>query len=174
MMNILPNLLKKSKDLGYKTVEQMLKDLYENNSGVNDVGIILEVSGMTVYNYLKKFNIKIKNRGGNPPQFNWKLIAKQNQYEEIKPFFFDLIQKYSFAQLAIKFECSISTIYRAYKKYNIDAILNKRKRRSMEKVYVGVREINKNKDIKLCSCCGLNPVKKGLKFLCSRCYRNED
>lgn len=176
MVPLINDLVEKSKKMGYKSIKEMLQDLYEKNNGVNDVGKILNISGMTVYKYLKSFNIEVKNKGGNrfPPKFDWDKIAKGRDYESTKEMFIDLYKEYSFADLSLIFHCSASTIHRLFKKHNIDISLNKKAKRTNKQVKETSKKIQNEESVALCSNCKTQPVGEGLRFLCRKCYKKNN
>ena len=164
--------MQRAEELEYSSVKQMLETLYKKNSGVLAVGKILNVSGPTIHAYLKKYNIKTRPKGGNDPMINWESIANKKGYPSAKQYLSELLIDYSFSQIAAMFCCSVSTIYRAFKKYKIDAFSNKRKRRAKKEIINSMNKIGSKEKITLCSCCGIRPVAKGFKFLCLKCYGN--
>jgi len=177
MRPAIDTLKRKAKEMGFKSVKKMLQQLYDENNGVNSVGDLLNVSGMSIHKYLKLFGIKIKSKGGNQKEFkiNWELIAKKKGYESVQALLIDVYKVHCFSDLAVMFRCSVSTVHRIYKKYNVDVSLNKKKKRTTKQIRDLLEEIKNaggSKDkIVFCSCCKTKPVGEGLRFLCERCYR---
>ncbi len=157
-----------AQELNCDSIKEMLEYLYWENTGVIALGKIFNISGPTMHGYLRKFNIEMRPKGGCDPMIDWEIIAKDKGYSSAKQYLSELFVDYSFSQIGAMFRCSVSTIFRAFKKYKIN--VNRKKKRAKKEIIDSMNTIQCDEKIVLCSCCGTRPVAKGFKYLCVKCY----
>lgn len=156
-----------AKSKGFKNRRHLLKSLFKkHNKNISKVAEELKITITSVHNHFKRFNIKIpKNNKGKVKIYEWEKISLKYNFSSVKNFIMYLKKHYNVVEACELIGCSRTTLYRALKKYEV--------KKNKKNLFAKKSKVKASKR-KRCGCCKTAYIKKGFRFLCEQCWKNND
>lgn len=114
-----------TKDKGYSTEKDMLKDLYVNQEwSTTEVSKLLNCSVATILDRMKRNNIKTRSKG--VPPLDWDMFVDKSKYKNVKEMLEDMYNnpKQSHFKMAKKLGVSSTTLF--YKMKSLEIKMRKK------------------------------------------------